>query len=75
MILDTRTPGFDFKRKWRITVDGVELRKVFYADDEQGFVKCVALNAEGNPYPDPRRPEGHAVVEHRGVVVIEELPR
>lgn len=70
MILNCRAPEYDRTKRYQVWCDGVPLVKCFYADTEEGFAKCVALNEQGQAYADRNRPEGHAVAEHRGAVGI-----
>ena len=62
-----------YKHRWRVTVDGEEVPKVFTADVGGGYVEAYKLNREGRAYAISRdRCATHVVRGHVRVFVDDE---
>ena len=52
-------PGFTWDRRWRVTLDGEEVRDCFTADDVEGVVVVLArprrVGADRRPVTETRR--------------------
>lgn len=61
-------------KRYRVTLDGVEQRFCWMADDERGVVEVAVLDDAGQLQPDPEDPEHLWKEFRRGKVTIEEIP-
>jgi hypothetical protein len=63
--------GYDYKAsKAKVTLDGVDIRDCFTADEESGEAHCYARDDEGNLSIDPEAPDSVLTEIRRGEVAI-----